>query len=48
MGRIDRSTSEFRAFVARHNIGFEAAAAARQRDGGDHNGRETPHKLEAA
>ena len=29
-------------FIAKHNISFEDAAAARQRDGGDHNRRETP------
>jgi hypothetical protein len=29
-------------FIAAHNISFEQAAAARQRDGGEHNRRETP------
>jgi hypothetical protein len=29
-------------FIAAHNISFEQAAAARQRDGGEYNRRETP------
>jgi hypothetical protein len=29
-------------FIAQHGMTFEQAAAARQRDGGDHNRRETP------
>ena len=29
-------------FIAAHNISFEQAAAARQRDGGKHSRRETP------
>jgi hypothetical protein len=29
-------------FIAKHNIRFEDATAQRQRDGGDHNRRETP------
>jgi|HubBroStandDraft_1064217.scaffolds.fasta_scaffold05333_5 hypothetical protein len=29
-------------FIANHNISFEEVAKARQHDGGDHNGRETP------
>jgi len=34
-------------FIAAHNISFEQAAAARQRDGGDHNRRETPFYAES-
>lgn len=29
-------------FIAKHGVSFEDAAAARQRDGGNHNRRETP------
>jgi len=29
-------------FIAQHGISFEQAAATRQRDGSDHNRRETP------
>jgi len=39
---IAHPTAEFMEFIAKHNISFEDAAAARQRDGGDHNRRETP------
>jgi hypothetical protein len=35
-------TEAFMAFIAEHDITFEQAAEARQRDGGDHNRRETP------
>ncbi|AXC11589.1 hypothetical protein ACPOL_2265 [Acidisarcina polymorpha] len=35
-------TAEFMEFIASHKISFEEAAAGRQRDGGDHNRRETP------
>jgi hypothetical protein len=33
---------EFMDFIAKHGVSFEEAAAGRQRDGGDHNRRETP------
>jgi hypothetical protein len=39
---VAHPTVEFMEFIAKHNISFEEAAAARQRDGGDHNRRETP------
>ncbi len=39
---VAHPTAEFMDFIAKHNITFEDAAAARQRDGGDHNRRETP------
>ncbi len=39
---IAHPTQEFIEFIAKNNISFEEAAAARQRDGGDHNRRETP------
>jgi len=39
---VAHPTAEFMEFIAKHNISFEGAAAARQRDGGDHNRRETP------
>ena len=39
---VAHPTQEFMDFIAAHNISFEDAAAARQRDGGDHNRRETP------
>ncbi|MFZ0948847.1 MAG: hypothetical protein WB625_25190 [Candidatus Sulfotelmatobacter sp.] len=39
---VAHQTVEFMEFIAKHNISFEDAAAARQRDGGDHNRRETP------
>ena len=39
---IAHPTAEFMDFIARHKVSFEDAAAARQRDGGDHNRRETP------
>jgi hypothetical protein len=35
-------TQEFMDFIAKHGVSFEEAAAGRQRDGGDHNRRETP------
>ena len=35
-------TEEFLAFIKRHGISFEQAAAARQAAGDDHNRRETP------
>jgi hypothetical protein len=35
-------TQEFMEFIAAHGMSFEDAAAGRQRDGGDHNRRETP------
>ena len=39
---VAHPTQEFMDFIAQHNMSFEDAAAARQRDGGDHNRRETP------
>jgi hypothetical protein len=39
---IAHPTAAFMDFIAAHNISFEQAAVARQRDGGDHNRRETP------
>ena len=39
---IAHPTAAFMDFIAAHNISFEQAAAARQRDGGKHNRRETP------
>ena len=39
---VAHPTAEFMEFIAKHDITFEDAAAARQRDGGDHNRRETP------
>jgi hypothetical protein len=39
---VAHPTAEFMDFIAKHNVPFEDAAAARQRDGGDHNCRETP------
>jgi hypothetical protein len=39
---VAHPTAEFMQFIAAHNVSFEEAAAARQRDGGDHNRRETP------
>lgn len=39
---IAHPTAEFMDFLAAHHTRFEDAAAARQRDGGDHNRRETP------
>jgi hypothetical protein len=39
---VAHPTAEFMDFSAKHNVSFEDAAAARQRDGGDHNRRETP------
>jgi hypothetical protein len=39
---VAHPTAEFMEFIAKHNISFEDAAAARQRDGADHNRRETP------
>jgi hypothetical protein len=34
-------TAAFMDLLAAHNISFEQAAAVRQHDGGEHNGRET-------
>lgn len=39
---VAHPTQEFMEFIAAHGMTFEDAAAARQRDGGDHNRRETP------
>ncbi|MHB8285187.1 MAG: hypothetical protein ACYDD1_10970 [Caulobacteraceae bacterium] len=39
---VAHPTAEFMEFITRNEISFEDAAAARQRDGGDHNSRETP------
>ena len=39
---VAHPTAEFMEFIAEHKISFDEAAAARQRDGGDHNRRETP------
>jgi hypothetical protein len=39
---VAHPTAEFMEFIAKHNVAFEDAAAGRQRDGGDHNRRETP------
>jgi hypothetical protein len=39
---VAHPTAEFMKFIAEHKISFEDAAVARQRDGGDHNRRETP------
>ncbi|MGO9236229.1 MAG: hypothetical protein ACLP4V_19965 [Methylocella sp.] len=39
---VAHPTAEFMEFIAKHNMSFEDAAAARQHDGGDHNRRETP------
>lgn len=39
---VAHPTTEFMEFIAKDNITFEDAAAARQRDRGDHNRRETP------
>src|ERR1700731_2115562 len=39
---IAHPTAAFMDFIAAHNISFEQAAAARQRDGEEHNRRETP------
>jgi hypothetical protein len=39
---VAHPTEEFMAFIKAHSVTFEDAAAARQRDGGDHNRRETP------
>ncbi|WP_024510370.1 hypothetical protein [Bradyrhizobium sp. ARR65] len=39
---VAHPTKEFLEFIKQHNIRFEDAATARQRDGGDHNRRETP------
>jgi hypothetical protein len=37
---VAHPTAEFMEFVAKHNMSFEDAAAARQHDGGDHNRRD--------
>jgi hypothetical protein len=39
---VAHPTAEFMEFIAAHGGSFEDASAARQRDGGDHNRRETP------
>ena len=39
---VAHPTAAFMDFIASHGMSFEDAAAARQRDGGDHNQRETP------
>jgi hypothetical protein len=39
---VAHPTAEFTEFIAKHNMSFEDAAAARQHDGGNHNRRETP------
>jgi hypothetical protein len=39
---VAHPTQAFLDFIAEHGTPFEQAAEARQRDGGDHNGRETP------
>ena len=39
---VGHPTQEFMDFIAAHNVTWEAAAAARQHDGADHNSRETP------
>ncbi|GLR83002.1 hypothetical protein HUE56_00225 (plasmid) [Azospirillum oryzae] len=39
---VAHPTQEFLDFIDKHGTPFDDAAAARQRDGGDHNSRETP------
>jgi len=39
---VAHPTQEFLDFIKTHGMPFEEAAGARQRDGGDHNSRETP------
>jgi len=39
---VAHPTQEFLDFIDKHGMPFEEAANARQRDGGDHNSRETP------
>lgn len=39
---VAHPTDEFLAFIKQHDMTFEAAAAGRQQDGGNHNSRETP------
>ncbi|MDQ7995781.1 MAG: hypothetical protein AAGC76_08000 [Luteibacter sp.] len=39
---VAHPTQDFLDFIAKHGTPFEVAADARQRDGGDHNSRETP------
>ena len=39
---VAHPTQEFLDFIAEHGTPFEDAADARQRDGGNHNSRETP------
>lgn len=41
-GVVAHPTAAFMDFIAQHGVTFEQAAAARQRDGGNHNRRETP------
>jgi hypothetical protein len=42
-----RPTDAFMSFIAQHGVSFEAAAAARQAAGSDHNRRETPFFAES-
>lgn len=44
---VAHPTVGFMEFIAEKGISFEDAAAARQRDGGDHNRRETPFFAES-
>lgn len=39
---VAHPTAEFMDFIAQQGVSFDDAAAGRQRDGGDHNRRETP------
>ena len=39
---VAHPTAAFMDFIVQHGVSFEQAVAARQRDGGDHNRRETP------
>jgi hypothetical protein len=39
---VAHPTAEFLGFMAQHGTSFEDAAAARERDGGEQNRRETP------
>lgn len=39
---VAHPTAAFMDFIQAHGMSFEAAADARQHDGGDHNSRETP------
>lgn len=44
---VAHPTEAFMAFIAERGLTFEQAAEARQRDGGDHNRRETPFFAES-